>query len=460
MNDMPSRRGDISLKSLSSSQSTGPKEDVTGKRDRAAAEMRRVGLNEASVGEESPSALKLQPDLKPPSLLEGGGPPRLPSLQKSDIPKLPHGRQTGYGTLISFLVLVVLPVAAAVVYFGFIASNQYIAEFRFSVQDRSASAMASSAGALMSAMGGSSVGSPQNYVVVDYLKSRQALDELRNRGVDVRAMYSRPDIDWWSRFSAWRPMERFVLYWQDMISADYDQYTGLATVQVRAFSAEDAKRIADNLATLSEELINRIAMRANVDAVRFAEGEVVREEESLRKVRARLTEFRNKAGVIDANASVSASNSSLTQTLRANLAQLETSLAALLKQNLPQNSVQVQNLKSQIAATKDQIKTVEALVAKNPEGKPLSTVVGEYEDLDMERQFAQTMVTSAMQALDTARATAAAQWLYITPYVRPVLPEGSTYPKRLTSIFLVAVASLLIWTILMLTARSMREHYT
>jgi hypothetical protein len=42
-------------------------------------------------------------------------------------------RARPYGTYISFVVAVVLPIIVASIYYGFIASNLYVAEFRFAV---------------------------------------------------------------------------------------------------------------------------------------------------------------------------------------------------------------------------------------------------------------------------------------------------------------------------------------
>ena len=85
--------------------------------------------------------------------------------------------------------------------------------------------------------------------------------------------------------------------------------------------------------------------------------------------------------------------------------------------------------------------------------------MAEYEQLDLERQFAQTMVTGAAQALDQARANAAAQHLYISPYVRPTLPMTSTYPHRATAVLKVAAIAIALWLIGLLLVRSVRERF-
>ncbi|MGC1466255.1 MAG: hypothetical protein WA792_11035 [Pseudolabrys sp.] len=372
---------------------------------------------------------------------------------------LPAGRRRSYAGLISFVICVVVPIIFASIYYFFIASNEYVSEFRFTVTDSNTPSAASAVSGLSSLLGGSAVpSSSQNYLVTDYLTSREAVDQLQAK-INIKDIYSRPTIDWWSRFNASKPIEKFVPYWRKMVTADYDQVTGLATAQVLAFSPQDAYSVASELVILAEKLVNDIATRPQKDAVRYAENEVRRAEDRLKNIRGEMTKYRNMQGVIDPNSSVVVSNVTLAQNLRASLIQLQTELGSLVQQNINATSPTAQVLQSRINATKAQLAGVEAQISKTTDGsQALSKVVGEYEQLDLERQFAQNMVTSTMQTLEQARATAAAQHLYITPYVRPSVPESATYPKRFSSIGMVAITSFLIWVFGLLMIRSIREH--
>jgi len=363
-----------------------------------------------------------------------------------------------YGEKIWFFLSVVLPVAIATVYFAFFASNQYVAEFRFTVKDATMQSASAATSSIISMIGGSGGSlAYDNYLVTDYLLSRQATEELQHR-INVTQLYARPEADWWARFDPRQPMERFVDYWRGMVTSHYDQVTGIASAQVRAFTPEDALLIANSLVTLSEELVNKIAGRTQADAVRFAQDEVHKAEERLKAIRAKLTEYRNRVGVIDPASSVVASNSALVQGLRQTLAQLETQLQTLRLQNLQPNAPAIITIQNQISSTKDQLAIIEGSVGRNKGGASLSSVIAEYEQLDLERQFAQNMVTSTMATLDISRASAAAQHLYITPYVRPSLPESSLYPRRVLAIATIAALALIAWLIGLLIGRSVVER--
>lgn len=378
--------------------------------------------------------------------------------QRHNFPKFPTNSWSERGWILSLLICVLLPGLIASVYFGFIASSQYVAEFRFTVKDASQRTSIPN-NPLMSVLGGiNGTNNFDNYLVVDYLTSRQAIEELENR-IGVTKLYAKPSIDWWGRYNSSQPLERFIPYWQSVITARYDQVTGIAFAQVKAYTAEDALLIAKSLVTLSEELVNGIANRTQIDAVRFAQREVQQAEKRLVEIRAKLTEYRNRTGVIDPTTSIAASNAALVQSLRATLAQLETQQSALLRQQLDASSPTITVLSNQIRSTREQLQKVESSVIQDRDGVSLSRVVAEYEQLDLERQFAQSMLTSTMQALDQARASAASQHLYITPYVRPHLPQSATYPRRLLSVLVVICFAFLFWFIGLIVVRSIRERF-
>ena len=395
------------------------------------------------------------------------------------LPPLPRSNSTrSRAVLLSFILVALVPTVAIGIYYFFVASNQYIAEFRFSVVQTnpilpgqpppgagsssasSLSAASSLAAGLSSMVGMSSVSGAgtQNFIVVDYLRSREVLEELQKQ-IDVRELYSKGNVDWLSRFNSDLPMEDFVNYWQSMITADYDEITGLAVAQVRAFTPQDALLIVNSLVKLSEDLVNGIANRANADAVKFAQDQAAVAQERLKDTRAALTAFRNAEGIIDPTQSVVPTNVQQANTLEASLVALKTQLASLTKQQLDPDAPAVRVLRAQITATQEELDRTQNQVAVNRDGhEVLTDVMARYERLNLDVQFAQMQVVATMQALDQARGNAAAQHLYLTPYVRPILPTKSMYPRRLQSTLLAGVLCFGVWMVGLMAVRSIREH--
>ena len=170
-------------------------------------------------------------------------------------------------------------------------------------------------------------------------------------------------------------------------------------------------------------------------------------------------ELRNKSGLVDPATGVVLGNATLATTLRAALAQIETDLSAAQGQKLNPNAPQIRYLKSRQEALRQQIASVEAEVdSAKIRGGALSELVAKFEQLELERQFAQNMLNVTMQSYEQARSSAMAKRVFITPYVRPVMPEVPMYPNRLVATLTVAGACFLLWTVALLLVRSIREH--
>jgi len=366
-----------------------------------------------------------------------------------------------WGTMISFLLVVALPVIFAGIYYFGIASSQYMAEFRFAVRNAQASISGGSADGssiLGAVTGNAGSNSLENYMVVEYLTSDPAVEEIQRR-IDIRKLYSFEGIDRFSRLDPNTSLEGLVGYWKSMVRAAYDQVTGISTVQVRTFRAEDAQLIAQTLTAMSEELITKIAHRPQQDAVRFAEQDLQKAEDRLKRASVEMTQFRNTERMIEPTSNVVMSNTQLAATLRSNLSQLQMTSSSLVKQNLSPTSPARVSLEARIKATREQLASIENEISEPTDtAKPISGVVGQYEQLDLERTFAQDVVKSALRNMETARSNALLQHMYVVPFVEPVLPNSPLYPNRLMSTLFTAMICLLIWAVGLLLFRSVREH--
>lgn len=380
------------------------------------------------------------------------------------IPELPkRSQKRRWGGLVSFILCVVLPTVIAGVYYFAYATDQYVANFKFTVRDISTATSTSAATDALTAMvGTSSKTSPfENYMLVEYMTSRQAAEDLQGK-IDIVSRYSRPFIDSWSRLDPTVSMEGLAGYWKLMAKVEFDTIQGTSAAEVRAFTPEDAYLIAKTLLSLGEDLINEMAQRPQREAVQYAEAEVKRAEERLKAILAQVAAFRSESGVIDPMTNIVTSNAKVAETLRSSMASIQTEMTAMRRQGLNPNAQQLQTLQTKLKATEDQLKEVEAQISKTrPAGdSSIAKTVARFEQLEQERLFAQNMLTSTMQTLEQARANAASKRLYVTAFVKPAEPQVSTYPRRVIAVLTVAGASLLLWTISLLLSRSIGEHLT
>ncbi|MCK0196994.1 hypothetical protein MWN34_08710 [Ancylobacter sp. 6x-1] len=374
----------------------------------------------------------------------------------------------------SFLLLVALPTLAATVYYVAIASNQYMSEFRFTVrsQDFAPAGSSSSATTLSGVVSGSMF--TNDFMVIDYLQSRQAIEDLM-KAVDLRKMYDNEHIDYLSRLRAESTNEELLRYWQSKIDASYDLVTGLALVRVRAFNPEDAHTIASALVKQSEKLVNDITARARLDAVKFAEGDVTRAEERLRAARADMRQFRDRQQTPDA-ARTAGGTLDLAMNLRAEVATLQSQLTTL-RTYMDANAPSVKVLESRIAAVNKQIASVgrelgtgadgatasgssTAASAKSAGGDPqvMAETLSKYEDVELSTQFAQKYYDTTLSALELARSQAATQQTYVATYVQPGIAQMSEYPQRAIAILIVFLACAAFWFVSVMLFFSIRDH--
>ncbi|WP_422012266.1 hypothetical protein [Reyranella sp.] len=471
---MANSKKPLHLSLLDAIPSDAAAEGTPGKRKRDSLRQARDGCENIASAvhtshmpqDESEPVLRTSPSLRSAEVPEAAAAPRSDSIEMvgepwaGELPQRRGGRSLG--GFLSFSLCVLLPaVLAAIYYFGF-ASPQYVVEFRFAVRDTNGTVSTSAAtSGIIASLGVSSASnSNENYMVTEYMTSLQAVHDLQKR-INLRQIYSRPFIDFWSRLDVSRSTEAFAKYWKDnVVKATYDTVTGISTGTVHAFTAEDSVLVATTLLSSADEMINDVAQRPLREAVRFSEAEVKRAEDRLRQIRDDLAKYREKEGLIDPMNNVVLSNATLAGTVRGLLTQLQTDKAALGKQGLGPNAPPVRSLDMRIKATEEQLKAIEAQVSSQPTGTGISPLVARYEALDLERQFAQSMLTSTMQSLEQARANAVTKRLYITPFIQPALPQTSTYPNRFVATLTVTIACLFLWTIALLVSRSIKEHLT
>src|SRR5262249_29691008 len=160
------------------------------------------------------------------------------------------------------LALMTPTLLAAVYYLG-IATDRYASEARFVI--RSASKPANALGGLSALMKfvGVSKSEDDTFAVRDFLTSRDAVKQLRDR-FDLVAMYEYPGADFLARYPSLlfhRSDEEFYRYFQTMISVVTNNSTDLVTLRVQAFRAADAEHIARVMIELGEELVNRLNER-------------------------------------------------------------------------------------------------------------------------------------------------------------------------------------------------------
>jgi capsular polysaccharide transport system permease protein len=363
-------------------------------------------------------------------------------------------RKTRRIIIASIALMVGLPTALGILYFGFIAADQYSVEARFAVRGADSSGM--DLVGMMTGAASSAANVGDSYIVQEYIGSREMVDTLDQR-IGVRERYDNPIADFWMRFPATDPIESFVGYWQSMVTAEFDSFSGIITLKVRAFTPEDALTIASEVVTESEALVNRLSERSRLDTVAFAQREVQFAEERLREARGAVTALQSEENTVDPTATAEALQTQLAE--RENqLANAEGERAQL--QGLAEDAPSVRFLTTRIAVLQQQIADLRARVSTGIDGVSggLSGQLAAFQELQTEAEFAERAYVSTMASLEAARAEAKRTQRYLATFVSPQVPQDAIYPLRLINSSLIFVISLIFWGISALLYAAVRDH--
>lgn len=353
-----------------------------------------------------------------------------------------------------FLLTVALPTTLAVLYYGLIASDVYVSESRFVVRSPQKQSQTNLVGALLQGTGFSRA-QDDTYPVIDYIESRDALREL-NVGNYIADAYSEHG-DAISRFHRW-PDGSFESLWKyygkHIVNIEFDSTSAIAKLQIRAYTAEDAEKINERLLEMSERLINRMNRRAVSDTVTFAQGEVNVAAAKAKDAAAALAAYRRTYTVFDPDRQSALQLQQVTA-LQTQMLAAQTQLVQL--QSISPKNPQIPVLQTNIANLEKQITAATSGVAGGKNS--LADKAAVYARMQLDSQFADKQLASAMAALENARADAQRKQLYLERLVEPNTPDVAIEPKRLKSILEVFALGIIAWGILELLLAGVREHH-
>jgi len=348
-----------------------------------------------------------------------------------------------------------LPTLLSAVYYGLIASPIYVSQSTFVIKSPGQKGIPTLSLANLVQSNGLSSGQEQTKEVIGYMRSRDALRDLQAK-LGLVQRFSRPGADFLSRYPRLfgeRSFEGLYHYYGSMVSADVDGDSGMAVVEVRAFTPQDAYQINSELLDLSEQLVNRLNGRAEGRGIAEAESRVAQAEERLRNARVAMSAYRNQHELLDPGKQA-AGVLEISDKLVADQAAMQAQLQLMLRV-APRNPA-IPTLRSRIAAVGNQIAAQNGRAVGTPSG--IASKLGAYEKLNVEQEFATQMLTSANVSLEQARAEAQKQQFYLERVVDPDKPDEPSLPHRLKRILTVLGASLCLYFIGWMFVVGILEH--
>jgi capsular polysaccharide transport system permease protein len=365
----------------------------------------------------------------------------------------------------SLLAAVLLPTALAGAYLYGFAADQYVTEFRFSVRHEAPLRMDTATASPLAASLGGGVGPlaviTDSQIVIQYLKSRQAIDDIIASGVDLDAIYARADTDFLAHLQPRGSVEERLRYWRQTVDPFFDMTTGIVSVQVRAFRPADAELVAATALRLAEKLVNDMSTRAHDDVLAYATREVGASETKLKASQDAMASYRNHHAVLFPEMQAT-SDTSVEGKVWENLIEAKTAFSAQLAAGVSGETVQMRMLGNRIAAMETALRDVHGRLAQSNAGSAsdasLASVVSQYDVLHLDQEITAKVYERALMALQDARNAASQQGVYLAAFVRPGLPQESMYPIRWRVLLETALLSFVAWCLLQLLYHGIRDH--
>lgn len=347
-------------------------------------------------------------------------------------------------------LVVIAPTLALFCYLTFVATPQYESTSTFVLRGdvlRPGIGPGSTAG--VSGAIGALNRTQEGAMLARFVPSRAFVERLKSR-IDLGVLYASEQIDWFSRLPANAPAEDIADYWNLMAHATVDPVSGVITLQVRAFSPEEALAINQAAMKESESLLNAMLESSRADALRTATQDRQRASEALDLLRREVETFRKRIGILDPGEAGGEALGLIFQkrTERVTLsAELQSALATLSP-----SAPQVRSLRARLAALDAQIAQLEADLLKGRSEADLSTLISQYDELELKRSFAEE--TFARSELTLLRTMAEIdRWqVYLTPVTEPDLPTSSVKPTPLQTSAQFFAAIFVLWSIIALIA--------
>ncbi len=363
-------------------------------------------------------------------------------------------RSRHWGVVFSFLVFTALPVAAVHHYLYNYAVDQYYSSVGFSVRTEDAVSSLDVFGILS---GSSNASSKDTDILYEFIQSKDLVSQV-DQDLDLRSIWSWPEDDPIFVFDAEGTIEDLHAYWARMVRIDYEASTGLIEVGVLAFRPEDAESIALAIFDKSSTMINELSAISRADSTQYARDELELSEERLRAARAALAQYRDQNQLIDPSLVIQGQTGLLTS-LQNQLAETLIELD-LLRETSRDSDPRIQQAERKVEVIQKRIEQERGKFSDSVQAgeEGFSTLVSEFENLTVEREFAEQAYLAALSSYDATLAEARRQSRYLAPHARPSLPERSEYPKRITTLGLFASFNFLIWMIGVLIYYTIRDR--
>lgn len=339
--------------------------------------------------------------------------------------------------ILSFILLLIIPIVSAIIYYGFIATNQYTSEARFIVRPGEF--------AVSSTKSDIAGGTPSSKIVQDtlvvknYMTSPGLVRDL-SKNIDLTSFFTKDNIDFISRLKNKALNEDVLSYWETMIDVGVSSTSGIVTVELQAFSAEDAQTILTEVMELAEARVNKLNENLWSELKASAQSEFENAQLALENARLQYRTTQIDAGIFNLNENAT-NLETLIKDEQTELLKIQ-SERKLLGQYLGGDSPRMRVLTIRERIKTQQIKNLrDRLAGRNSEETSLSAYNAKFTQAKLERDIAEKRFENAAEEREKINILSSIQLVYLHAFLDPTLAQRPSHPRRILAIGIAIMGS-------------------
>lgn len=353
------------------------------------------------------------------------------------------------------LGLVIIPFVLACVYYTFFAVDRFVSSAQVVVRQDGNNPGAQMPGLATLLTGANPASREETLYLREYIVSVDMMKLLEDRLKWVE-QYSQQRGDIFFLVNREDAQEDLLKYYQRLVSAHYDETTGLLKVEVQAFDPKLSEQMLKLILEASEHFVNEVSHSIAREQMSFARGELegARANYNLRKQQ--LLSFQNDNKVLDGGSSAEG-RAAIIAAMESEYSKQQAAMTEMLYKLQP-NSPQVQQQKQRVNALKSQLIAEKRLLVSSPDGDQANVVASRYQQLMLDAGIAEDTYKASVAALDNARVEASKKIRTLVTVVSPNMPQLALFPERWYNLATILLALLMLYGITRFLIASIEDH--
>ncbi len=351
--------------------------------------------------------------------------------------------------------LVGVPMILALVYYSLLALDRYVSTAQVAVRQVGNNETPQMPGLAVMLSGLNPTSREETLYLREFLTSQDMLNVLQQK-LDWSTHYAGrwQDPFYWLSNNAQR--EDLLEYYRRIVSAHFDEQTGLLSVSVQAFDPRFAEEVLKIMLGESERFVNELSHRMAREQMAFAQSELAKARTVYEDRREDMLKFQSTNNLLDAEATAKA-RAEIIAELEANLTKERTTLKGL-SGTLNADTPQIRQQRNRISALEQQLASEIQRLVSQKGGDKLNVVASRYRNLTIDAAIAEEAYKFAVSSVESARIEASKKLRSLVTVVSPNLPDRATYPDRIYNLVTLLIALMLFYGIARFVIATIEDH--